>query len=314
MILSILAAAAETVSGTKGEAVPDVNQVISDIVDKPEIALSKFEQFITDVWNGFLSFIPTLIFAVIVLILGLLASKLCLFLMNKGLARTKVDITVVKFLRSLVKIVLYVLIFTAILTILGVPTTSIIAVIGTAGLAVGLALQGSLSNLAGGFIILITKPFKVGDFIELNGTSGTVEAITIFYTRLDTIDNKAVYIPNGTVINATVSNATENALRRVDLTFTISYDDDYDEAVKAIKDVIGRNDKVITEIPGKEPFVGLLEHGASAIVIAVRPWCSKGDYWEVFFRMQEDIRREFLKKGISIPYNQLDVHVINDNK
>ena len=208
----------------------------------------------------------------------------------------------------MVKIVLYTVLITVVLTILGVPTTSIIAVIGTAGVAVGLALQNSLSNLAGGFLILFSKPFKVGSYISVAGVEGTVADINILYTKLMTLDNRAVYIPNGTAANSVLTNVTQAPKRRVDNVFSISYNEDYKKAVAAINNAISKIPKALHE-SGCEPFVRMSDHNTSSIDITVRVWCKTEDYWDVYFDLIEKVRAEFIEQNIEIPYQQLDVHM-----
>ncbi len=270
--------------------------------------ISGLQKILSDLWLGFVDKLPVIIFAIILLIVGIIISKITVKLMGKALDKSKLDLTVTKFLRSVVKIVLYTVLVTVVLTVLGVPTTSIIAVIGTAGVAVGLALQNSLSNLAGGFLILFSKPFKVGSYINVAGVEGTVSDINILYTKLMTLDNKAVYIPNGTAANSVLTNVTQAPKRRVDNVFSISYDADYEKAVAAIKNAIGQIPKILTET-GCEPFVRMCAHNASSIDIVVRVWCNTEDYWDVHFDIIEKVRAEFIAQDIEIPYQQLDVHM-----
>ncbi len=287
----------------------EITEVISDTLGEELVEnVSGLNKFLQEIWEGFLSKLPTIIFAIIILIVGIFLSKLVVKLMGKAMDKSKLDLTINHFIKSMVKIILYVVLITVILTLLGVPTTSIITVIGTAGVAVGLALQNSLSNLAGGFLILIAKPFKVGSYIAVNGVEGTVTSINILYTKLMTIDNKAIYIPNGMASNAVLTNVTEADLRRVDNVFSISYDDDYRKACAAIEKALGRCPKILTDTLHK-PFIRMCAHSASSIDIAVRVWCSTSDYWDVYFDVIEFIRAEFIEQGIEIPYQQLDVHM-----
>ncbi len=280
------------------------NFEIPDVAD----GLSHFEQFVQNIWNGFVSAIPTILIALVILILGIVFSKIILKLMGKAMDRSRLDLTVNRFAKSAVKIVLYVLVVTIVLTVLGVPMTSIITVIGTAGVAIGLALQSSLSNLAGGFLILFAKPFRVGSYIRCGGEEGTVESISILYTKLLTVDNKAVFIPNGTAANAVVVNFSEMPTRRVDLEFAISYGEDYDRAVKAIETAIAGS-PLILRGEGEEPFIRMSAHKESCIAVAVRLWTKTEDYWTVYFDTIENVRRQFVKDKIEIPYQQLDVHL-----
>ena len=291
---------------------PEIVQAISDAIEEnaPDLAenVSGLSKMISEIWTAFVAKIPTIIFAIIILILGILLSKLVVKLMTKALDRSKLDLTVNRFLRSIVKIALYVLVVTVVLTLLGVPTTSIITVIGTAGVAIGLALQNSLSNIAGGFLILFAKPFKVGSYISTNGVEGTVESINILYTKLLTIDNKAVFIPNGSAANAVCVNFNDHELRRVDQVFSISYDDDYEKAEQAIRTALSKIPEILTA-ESLKPFTAMSAHSASSIDITVRAWCRTENYWTVYFAMIKNVRDAFIKSGIEIPYQQLDVHL-----
>lgn len=290
-----------------------LNDAVQELVSDPSHTLSEVGQFFEGLWKSILGAIPTIIFAVVVLILGLVLTRLSLVFVSKGLDKVKaskknsLDETVVKFVKQVVKIGLYVLLFTIVLSILGIPSSSIIAVIGTAGVAIGLALQGSLSNVAGGFVLMITKPFKIGDYILVGGVEGTVEQISILHTQLVTGTNQAVFIPNGTAVGATIINNSAKDKRRVDLAFSISYDDDFEKAQEVIKQVLKSQPKVLSD---PAPLVRMSEHAASSIVIAVRPWCKTADYWDVYFDTTEKVRAAFIENNISIPFDQLDVHVV----
>lgn len=257
--------------------------------------------------NQFKDFIPHLIAALIIFILGILLIKIVNKMLTKGLKRSKIDPTAHSFLKSVLKTVLYILVVIITLSTLQVPMSSIIATVGAAGVAIALALQNSLSNVAGGFLLLLAHPFKCGDFIEINGVTGTVNAITILYTRLLTLDNKAVLIPNGTISNATVINYTQEGCRRLDIYFSIGYDDDYRRAKQAILDVIRANPLALDK--PEEPFIAISEHADSAVKILVRVWVKSDDYWDLNFSLLESVKDEFDRIGISIPYNQLDIHL-----
>lgn len=309
MNLLMLAASAE-VSGTSETHEATLNDAVHELVTKPEETLSTFGKFFQSLGNALLAAIPTIILAVIILIIGLILSKLVLALLSKGLSRTKLELTVTKFTTQMAKIVLYTLLITIVLNILGIPATSIITVIGTAGVAIGLALQNSLSNVAGGFLLMITKPFKIGDYIITNGVEGTVSQISILHTRLNSGSNQAIFVPNGLAINATIINNNGNDTRRVDLTFSISYNDDFKTAQDIILGLIENHPLVLKNI---DPLVRMKEHGESAIIIVARAWCNTADYWTVYFDLTEQVRAEFIENGIEIPFNQLDVHMV-DNK
>lgn len=273
----------------------------------PAETISALGEFFKNLGSALLGAIPTILFAIVVLIIGMIVTKIIVALVSKGLGRTKLEVTVVKFTTQMAKIILYVLLLTIILSMLGIPSTSIITVIGTAGVAIGLALQNSLSNVAGGFLLLITKPFKVGDYIVSNGVEGVVQSISILHTRLNSLTNQAIFIPNGLAVNATVINNTYNDTRRVDLTFSISYNDDFSAAQGIILDVMKAHSMVLDD---PAPFVRMLDHGESAIIITARAWCATENYWNVYFDITEQVRAAFIENEIEIPFNQLDVHMI----
>lgn len=305
----LLSEAAATAGAETHEAT--LNDAVQDLVEHPEETVSAFGKFFEDLGNSILKAVPTILFAVLILVIGIFFTKLCLWLLSKGLNKSKLDLTVTKFATQVTKIVLYVLLITIILSILGIPATSIITVIGTAGVAIGLALQDSLSNVAGGFILMVTKPFKIGDYIIVGGVEGTVAQISVLHTRLDSASNQAIFIPNGQAVNATIVNNNGNNIRRVDMTFSISYEADFAKAQKVIMDVLNSNPKIDTT---RAMTVRMLEHGASAIVIAVRPWCGTADYWDVYFDTTEQVRAAFIKNDIEIPFDQLDVHLVGNSE
>ena len=305
----LLSEAAATAGAETHEAT--LNDAVQDLVEHPEETVSAFGKFFEDLGNSILKAVPTILFAVLILVIGIFFTKLCLWLLSKGLNKSKLDLTVTKFATQVTKIVLYVLLITIILSILGIPATSIITVIGTAGVAIGLALQDSLSNVAGGFILMVTKPFKIGDYIIVGGVEGTVAQISVLHTRLDSASNQAIFIPNGQAVNATIVNNNGNNIRRVDMTFSISYEADFAKAQKVIMDVLNSNPKIDTT---RAMTVRMLEHGASAIVIAVRPWCRTADYWDVYFDTTEQVRAAFIKNDIEIPFDQLDVHLVGNSE
>ena len=307
MINTLISTASATAEATKESTAADAIETLAN--STPEEAISQIGDFFRNILDGILAAIPTVLIAILVLIIGMIVCKVALRIMSKGLEKAKVDLTVAKFAKQCTKIILYVLLLIVVLSILGIPTTSIITVIGTAGVAIGLALQDSLSNVAGGFLLMITKPFKIGDYIIVNGVEGTVSQISILHTRLNSATNQAIFIPNGQAVNATVTNNSANGTRRVDMTFSISYDDDFEKAQNIILDILANNDKVLKD---PAPTVRILEHGSSAIVIATRPWCTVEDYWEVFFGTQEAVRAAFIENNISIPFDQLDVHVVKE--
>lgn len=220
----------------------------------------------------------------------------------------KLDESLRSFLVSFSNILLYVLLVITIAMVLGVPVTSFITILASCGVAIGLALQGSLSNFAGGLMILFFKPFKVGDYIEAAGESGTVSEISVVYTVLLTPDNKRITVPNGTLTNSVIENYSSENLRRVDFSFNTAYDCD----IEKVKDIIL---KVISEHPAAlkdpEPFVRLSAHSENSLTYAARVWCNSEDYWDVNFDVIENVKKAFDENGITIPYRQIDVHINN---
>ena len=249
-----------------------------------------------------------LLVSVLILAVGLFLTKKLKKFIRKSDKLSMVDEGLRSFLSSFSVIVAYIVLFITIAMILGVPTTSFITVLASCGVAVGLALQGSLSNFAGGIMILIFKPFKIGDYIESAGEAGIVTEITIVYTIILTVDNKRISLPNGTLANAVIKNYSSEKIRRVDLTFNAAYSCDSDK----VKEIIN---KVISEHPCalKDPaaFVRMSNHGDNSIEYTARIWCKNEDYWTVYFDILEGVKASFDKENISIPFPQMDVHVIN---
>jgi len=216
------------------------------------------------------------------------------------------DAALVHFVLSLVYWGLLAIVVIAALGQLGIQTASFVAIIGAAGLAIGLALQGSLSNFASGVLLLVFKPFKAGDFVEAAGTAGSIEKIQIFTTELVTPDNKQIIIPNSAITGGTITNYSAKDTRRVDLTIGISYDDDIDKARELIFDEISKDDRILKE---PEPVVLVMTLGDSSVNFAVRSWAATSDYWPVYTSLTESIKKRFDKDGISIPFPQTDVHI-----
>lgn len=244
--------------------------------------------------------------AIIVLIIGLWLVKRLVKTLERIMIRSNVDETLRPFLLTIIDIVLKVALFIAVVGILGIQTTSFVAVLGAAGLAVGLALQGSLSNLAGGVIILLLKPFKVGEVIDALGFAGTVKEIQIFHTILHTFDNRRIVIPNGQLANSSLTNITRNPIRRLDLEVSAAYGSDIDFVKQTIAELLKQDERFH---PEPEPIVRLLRMADSAIVFVVRVWVDTDKYWPAYFDLLENIYKEFYRRGISIPFPQLDVHL-----
>ena len=246
----------------------------------------------------------------LILVIGNLLIKLLLKFFPNGKKFDKMDRTVRVFLHHLIKIALNILLIVSIVAIIGVPMASVITVIASAGAAIALALQGSLSNLAGGFMLLLFRPFRIDDFIETQGVSGTVIDVGFFYTTIRTGDNKHIMLPNGALTNSTVINYSREENRRVDIDFSIAYESDCDKAIKIINDIITAHELVLND---PAHFVRMTEMTDSAVKITARAWCKNSDYWTVKFDIGDKVKASFAQNGISIPYPQMDVH-IKDNK
>ena len=248
--------------------------------------------------------------ALATLIIGIWISKLLAKSLGKVLRKREVDETLVKFSVSLVKVALITFIIISAASQVGIQTASFVAVIGAAGLAIGFALQGSLSNLAAGVMLIIFKPVKVGDFIEGGSATGTVESVGIFVTTLVTPDNKVVYIPNSTLTSGNITNYSTKDTRRVDMVFGIGYSDDIDKAKNVIQSVLNNDSRILKD---PAPQIVVSELGDSSVNFNVRPWVNKADYWGVYFDTTEQIKKKFDEQNISIPFPQRDVHLYQTN-
>lgn len=247
-----------------------------------------------------------IIAAVLVLIIGHIIIKYVTKLISKNKLTAKVDITVRKFLDNFIKVALYCLLIISVIAIVGIPMASIVAVLGSAGLAIGLALQGALSNIAGGIMLIIFKPFSVGDYVDAAGCSGVVDSIGMFYTVIMTLDNKRVTIPNSNITGSNVTNYSCEDNRRVDIVFNVEYGSDITKAKSVIMDVITSNEKALKD---PAPFVRISNHADSSVQITTRTWCSSADYWDVFFDITEGVDKAFAENNIVVPFPQMDVHV-----
>ncbi|MBQ8000922.1 MAG: mechanosensitive ion channel [Ruminococcus sp.] len=250
-----------------------------------------------------------LLVAIVVLVVGIKLVKVFVKFIKTSKKLDKLDDSLRSFLGSFSSIMLYFVLIITVAMILGVPATSFITILASCGVAIGLALQGSLSNFAGGLMILLFKPFKVGDFIEASGECGTVVEISVVYTVILTGDNKRITIPNGALTNSVIENYSSEELRRVDMTFCTGYECDIEKTKKVIAEVIAAHPMALKD---PEPFVRLSQHGDSALTYTVRVWCKSENYWDVNFDIMEGVKEAFDKNNISIPYPQMDVHVTKD--
>lgn len=262
----------------------------------------------TDV-NQFLVKIGTkLIVAVLIIVIGFWLAKFMSRAVRRILQKSHTDTGLVTFTTSFLSMGLKILVVITAITQLGIEMTSFVALLGAAGLAIGMAFSGTLSNFAGGIIILVLKPFKVGDFVDTQNEQGFVHEIQIFNTILHTRDNKVIILPNGGVANGNIINFTKADKRRVDWTISISYGDDADKAKEILLRYVKEDKRILAD---PEPFVGLALLNNSSVDITLRVWTSTEDYWPVFFDMNERIYREFPKEGMRFPFPQMDVHVKN---
>lgn len=245
-------------------------------------------------------------FALVIFIVGRIVAKLIVSLIEKVLAKAKMDDILINFISSILNGVLLLFIIVAALDQLGVDTTSLIALMGAAGLAVGLALQGSLQNFAAGVMLIIFRPFKGGDFVEAGGISGVVEKINIFSSIFRTPDNREVIIPNGAIYGGTITNYSARDTRRIDMVFGIGYGDDIRKAKDVIQRILGADSRILKD---PAPLIAVGELADSSVNFNVRPWVKSGDYWDVKFDITEKVKLEFDANGISIPYPQMDVHM-----
>lgn len=248
-----------------------------------------------------------ILYTIILLVIGLKLIKWSINLLKRSHLFQKIDKSLASFILSFIKVVLYVVLFMTIASTLGVPLTSFVTILGSAGVAIGLALQGGLSNIAGGVIIILFKPFEVGDFIDTHADSGMVKAINLFYTVLVTADNKVISIPNGSLANQPMVNYSKNKLRRLDIDFSVSYKNSSDEVKKVLEKLI-KDNRVIIE-KGKEPFIGITNYLDSSITYTIRVWVDNSEYWNLKFDLLEKVKKQFEENKIEIPYPQLDVHI-----
>lgn len=252
---------------------------------------------------------PKLLLAIITLVIGLWIIGALSRSLSAGFVKGGMEASLQKFLTSLFNIGLKALLLISVASMVGIETTSFIAVLGAAGLAIGLALQGSLANFAGGVLILVFRPYKVGDFIETNGFMGTVKSIEIFNSVLTTGDNKTIVIPNGAISNNPITNFSTQATRRVDINFGIGYGDDLKLGKQVLTGLIEADERILKD---PAPLIVISSLGDSAVTITTRSWVNSADYWPVFFDLTENGKLALDENGISIPYPQRDVHIYNE--
>ncbi|MEA1867487.1 MAG: mechanosensitive ion channel [Thermodesulfobacteriota bacterium] len=250
-----------------------------------------------------------LVAAILIFIIGRWISRRISKLLGRLLDKNNVDVTVVRFAENLIYYALIVVVLIAAVGQLGINTISFLTIVGAAGLAIGLALKDSLSNFAAGVILILFRPFRVGDFVEAGGVTGTVQGITMFNTILNSPDNQKVIVPNGIITSNVITNVTANDTRRIDLVIGISYSDDIAKAKEIVSDLLQKEKRVLSD---PAPVIAVSELADSSVNLVVRPWVKTGDYWTVRFDLTEEIKNSFDEAGISIPYPQQDVHLFNE--
>ncbi len=284
-------------------ALPEVPEMpeMPQIPDIPEAAeISEFVSTYVIPWS------INIIFAIVIFIVGRWVVKIVVNLIKKALTRAKMDVILVNFVSSIISTLLLLFVIIAALNQLGVNTTSLIALLGAAGLAIGLALQGSLQNFASGVMLIVFRPFKDGDFVEAAGTSGVVEKISIFTTVMRTPDNREIIIPNGSIYSGTITNYSARSTRRVDMVFGIGYGDDIKKAKEVLSKLIESDERILKD-PAPQVAVG--ELADSSVNFIVRPWVNAADYWPVKLDFTENVKLAFDENDISIPFPQMDVHL-----
>lgn len=286
-MLSFLLLTAQTVAPTAEKEVSKIQYLIEQLTD----------------WGVEIG--GRIIGAVLIFIIGRLLISFLNKMVAKLLVKRKVELSIQTFIKSLTNILLSILLVIAVIGKLGVETTSFAALLASAGVAVGMALSGNLQNFAGGLIVLLFRPFKVGDFIESQGVSGTVREIQIFHTILTTPDNKVIYIPNGALSSGTVTNYSREETRRVEWVIGVEYGESYDKVESTVRRMLAEDSRILTT---PEPFVALHALSDSSVNVVIRVWVNSGDYWNVYFDMNRNIYSVFNKEGIGFPFPQLTVH------
>ncbi len=249
-----------------------------------------------------------IVWAIVIFIVGRIVARILSNGVAKMMTKSKVDETLVKFTKSMIYAALMIFVSLAAIGKLGIETTSFAAILAAAGLAIGFALQGTLGNFAAGFMLILFRPFKVGDFVEAGGVTGIIEEVQIFSTKMKSLDNKEITVPNGQIVGSTIVNYSAKETRRVDLVFGVSYNDDLKKVRIVLEDILNSDARILKN---PAPTIGVLELADNSVNFAVRPWVKSDDYWPVLFDIQEAVKLRFDAEGISIPYPQQDVHIVN---
>lgn len=272
-----------------------------------------FQDAMSKLANMLVSFGFKLVIAIVVFYIGRFIIRKINQLLTNVFDKRHVDLSLKTFMLSFTKILLYFILVVTIIGILGIETSSFLALFASAGVAIGMALSGTLQNFAGGVLILILKPYKVGDYIEAQGFAGTVKEVLMFNTVITTPDNKTIMIPNGVLSTGSINNYSVQPMRRVDWSLSIQYGDDFETASAAIKEILNSDGRVVKDDPSQAVFVGLKELGDSALILTIRAWCQSSDYWGLYFDITQRMYAELPQKGVHFPFPQLDVHLVNND-
>ncbi|MBR4841007.1 MAG: mechanosensitive ion channel [Paludibacteraceae bacterium] len=287
-----------------------VDSVVAKVLNPEMVANGNYQDVLSFLWEKGLDLLLSLgtriVLAIVVFFIGRWIINRLKSIFAKMLERRSVEISLASFLKSLVNVVLTFFLIVSIIGILGIETSSFVALFASAGVAIGMALSGTLQNFAGGVMILLFKPFKVGDFVEAQGVVGVVKEIQIFNTIFNTLDNKVVIVPNGGLSTGIVTNYSKEENRRVDWVFSIAYGDDYQKAKSIIEGMLAADARVLKD---PAPFVALSKLNSSSVDLTVRAWVLAADYWDVFFSMNEKVYETFRSQGLNIPFPQMDVHL-----
>lgn len=288
--------------------VPDSIQKAQFTEAVHKISSLNYHELLNDIAKNAAWIAIKVVLAIIIYYIGRQIIKWVIRLMDRAFLRHKIEASLQKFLRSLTKALMMIMLLLVIVQTLGINTSSVLAMFASAGLAIGMALSGTLQNFAGGVILLILRPYKVGDYIEAQGQSGTVESIGLFSTCLKTVDNQTIYVPNSAISSSVIDNYSQSKTRRIEWILSISYGDDIDVARKEILAIIASDQRILKVI---EPVVLLKNLGASSVDLSIRVWVNNEDYWNVFYDINERMYKELPTKGVNFPFPQMDVHIKN---
>ncbi len=272
---------------------------------------SQIKELIATISKELIHFGANVLIAVLIYYVGKWLLKRALMLMDLTFEKRKIEVSVRSFLKSMVSIVFYILLILTIIQLLGINTTSLVAMLASAGLAIGMALSGTLQNFAGGVMVLFLKPYRVGDYITAQGASGVVKEIMLFTTVLETVDRHTIFVPNSSISSSIIDNATYADTRRVDWSIGITYGDSVADARKVILEILAQDSRIFNDPanPATLPMVGITELADSSVNLAVRAWVKTPDYWGVYFEIYEQLYETLPKRGLSFPFPQLDVHI-----